>query len=119
MTAFIPGSIHNYANGRVHWRTESAYRKQWRLGVALVARGLRWPAEAMPDAPKRVHLLAWTFNAFDDDGLRNACKPVVDGLVDAGVLHSDGPASGHHVTYDQAIHRHERGVWITITPGPR
>lgn len=30
MEAFIPGKLANYANGRVHWRTEAAYRKRGR-----------------------------------------------------------------------------------------
>jgi len=113
---FIPGALRNYANGRVHWRTEAAYRKRWRLVVGLEARQRGWATLAVPEAPKHVEILAWTFNRFDDDGFRNACKPIVDGLVDAGVLHGDGPASGHQITYRQAIHREDRGVWLTITP---
>ena len=115
MTVFLPGKLANYANGRVHWRTEAAYRKRWRTLVVLVARGQGWPT-LPPRAPKHVRLNAQTFNLFDDDGLRNACKPIVDGLVDAGVLHSDGPSSGHLVTYGQRIDRKARGVTITITP---
>jgi hypothetical protein len=60
--------------------------------------------------------MAHTFNRFDDDGLRNACKPILDGLVDAGVLHSDAPIAGHLVTYDQRIDRKHRGIQITISP---
>jgi hypothetical protein len=111
---FIPGALRNYANGRVHWRTEAAYRKRWRLAVGLVARPVG--LAALATEPKHIHLDAQTFNRFDADGLANACKPILDGLVDAGVLHSDGPSSGHLVTYAQAINRKERGVRITITP---
>jgi hypothetical protein len=116
MTAIIPGQLRNYANGRVHWRVEADYRKQWRTVVALTTRA--WAAAARPEALKHVHLEAWTYHRFDDDGLRNACKPIVDGLVDAGVLHSDGPDSGHVLSYSQAIKRKDRGIRITIEALP-
>jgi hypothetical protein len=114
LSVFLPGALKNYANGRVHWRTEAAYRKRWRTAVSLVARSHGWHDQAAPEAPKLVQLMASTFNLFDDDGLRNACKPLVDGLVDAGVLHSDAPQSGHRITYGQRIDRTHRGVQITV-----
>lgn len=108
---FIPGHLKNYANGRVHWRTEAGYRKRWRTATHLAAKPRRWTSA---EAPKHVQIDARVFNLFDDDGLRNACKPLVDGLVDAGVLHTDRPNNGHLITYEQEIARANRGVRITV-----
>ena len=56
------------------------------------------------------------WNYFDEhDGLRNACKPLVDGLVRARVIHDDAPSAGHLFLYTQVINRTDRGVLITVT----
>ena len=67
-----------------------------------------------PSTPKDIRFVAWVWNLMDDDGLRAAIKPVRDGLKDAQIIHDDGPKSGHRFSYDQAISREERGVWILV-----
>jgi hypothetical protein len=70
------------------------------------------------DGPKRVTLDAGVWNLFDaHDGLPNALKPVVDGLVRAGLLDSDAPAAGHTFVYRQVIDRQYPGVLVRIEPG--
>lgn len=46
--------------------------------------------------------MARVWNLFNDDGLRAALKPVRDGLMDARVIHSDGPRSGHGFVYPRS-----------------
>jgi len=102
-------------NGRVHWRVESRYRKTWRTKVhaAWLASGLRDQVGG-PTVAKRVWLTAYTWNVLDHDGLVSALKPTLDGLVDAKVIHSDAPSSGHSVIYSQQIRRGGRGVEIVV-----
>ncbi len=104
----------NVANNREHWRTRHHYTKTWRAKVKLS--GFRL-ATWTPDTPKRITLAAQVWNLFDaHDGLRGALKPVVDGLVDAGVIHSDAHDCGHTFIYEQEVNRKAMGVCITVVP---
>lgn len=115
-TEFLAGKLMNVANNREHWRTRHHYTKTWREKVKLSPfRCLRW----IPEYPKRIRLEAKVWNLFDaHDGLRGALKPVVDGLVDVGIIHSDAPDCGHIFEYEQAIDRKSLGVRITIEALP-
>src|SRR5215468_8679330 len=49
VVVFVPVKLKNYANGRVHWRTEADYRKRVRTAVQLCVRpslSPRWDAHA-------------------------------------------------------------------------
>jgi hypothetical protein len=116
VTLFCPGQLVNPLNGaHGHWSQASRYRKTWRAKVKAcwLASGRRDDLGA-PTVAKRVWLAAYTWNVLDHDGLHAALKPILDGLVDAGVLHSDAPSSGHSVIYSQQIRRGGRGVEITV-----
>lgn len=122
----IPGALHNYANkgGYYGGRAEATYRKRWREKTRLIVRSAPtiplWATNWVDRMPKRIEIEAVTWNAFDPhDGLRNALKPVVDGLVRAGVIHSDDKDCGHEFFYGQVIRRTGRGVRIRVTDGYR
>ena len=120
---WVPCQLRNHANHGGHWTKKAGYQKRLRERTQLLAvcsadtRG--WTA-AWSREPKIVSLEAYVWNLFDDhDGLRNACKPLVDGLVRARVIHDDSPRSGHTFLYTQRIDRQRRGVLITVTHGRR
>lgn len=133
LIAWIPGRLRNPLNSsHGHWAVKARERKGWRerttlclkdaanrAGIALDARsdcdhnGRRcWHAcEA-----KVVVLTAFVWNLYDEDGLAAALKPVVDGLVDAGLLDRDDTKSRHRVERRQAINRQHRGVEVVVEP---
>lgn len=130
--AWVPGKLSNPLNGaHGHWSVKAKARKGWRertrlcVGGALYRAGIladtapgawctreRWPSRVR----KVVVLTAYVWNLYDDDGLAAALKGCVDGLVDARVLHSDGPNSGHRIERRQQINRTHRGVEIVVEP---
>lgn len=125
----ILGKLRNFANKRYTsgW-AKSGYQKRWRDKVHMIAFSLRswsapswwtapWPMRA--DTPKVVTMTAMVWSLFDaHDGLQNALKPVVDGLVRGEILHSDAPDCGHRFDYAQRIERKSLGVEITIKELP-
>lgn len=113
MTIFVPGKLMNLKSNRAHWSSAIGYKRVWRQKVKLV---FRWQAAGIiASQPKLVWLTAHVWNRFDeDDGLRAALSPVLDGLRDAGVIHSDAPDSGHTLIYGQRLDRRQRGVTITV-----
>lgn len=123
VTFFVPGKLSNPLNGaHGHWSAEAAYRKRWRAATKACALSVegRIDLAALGHAtePKAILLTAHTWNTMDRDGLGAALKPVVDGLVDAGIIHDDGPTKGggHVLTYRQRVDRRNRGVLITVEP---
>lgn len=120
---FVPGLLKNYANAGGYYSgpAEAAYRKRWRTAVqaAAIAERNRGPwTEEDARRRKRVLLHAYVWNLFDSqDGLRNALKPVPDGLVKARLLDDDADRSGHVFEYSQEIKRRVsevRGVRIRV-----
>src|SRR5262245_39126618 len=110
---FVPGDLANITNRRSgrfgnRWGV-AEYKKRWRVNVRVMflasKLGLRDPA-----TPKVVTLTASTWNTMDEDGLRSALKPVLDGLVDCGLISGDAPSDGHTFHYAQKIDRRKRGV---------
>ena len=123
----MPCQLRNHANVGGHWTKKAGYQKRLRektqavafVAAAEVDRGY-WPligTTVVARQPKCIELTAYVWNYFDThDGLRNALKPVVDGLVRARVIHSDAHACGHLFLYAQILDRKRRGVAISITP---
>ena len=121
MTIFVTGKLANpLNNSHGHWFKHARTARSWRertahavLEYVLTHGGTA--ARPPAAAPKRVRFRAHTWNIWDaDEGLNAACKPIRDGLVDAGVLHSDAADSGHQWIYGQVMDRAHRGVEITV-----
>ena len=125
LEVFVPGKLANPLNGsHGHWTTRAKWAREWRarthnrLWVAMRQHGLPhdFARVEQSDRPKRVSFLVQTHNPVDDDALPGMCKPARNGLKDAGIIHNDGPESGHVFTYAQAVKRDHRGVLITVEP---
>ena len=116
---FIGGRLVNYLNARpTHWSERHEYNARWRQNVLaiLLSKRATYP-KGSPESkvPKRIHLHAIVPKRFDShDGLRAALKPAVDGLQDAGIIHSDADGCGHVFDYSQVLGRRQPGVEIGI-----
>lgn len=117
LEVWVPGPLTNPMNGsHGHWSTHYRWAKDWRerthqhLFAAIGAFRLYNPREA-----KRVIFTAHTARRWDTDNLAAGMKPCRDALKDAGLIHDDGPDSGHRFEYAQRIDRQHRGVLITVT----
>lgn len=116
ISVFVNGKLMNLKTNRAHWSSAINYKRVWRQKVKLAVRfAIKGPA----DTPKTITLAANVWNLFDEqDGLRAALSPVLDGLRDGGVIHDDGPTSGHTFRYAQTINRAQLGVEIAVVPSP-
>jgi hypothetical protein len=120
LTLWIPARLVNVLNARAHWTVDARRARMQRDAVCaevLRALGRRYRLRVGPAVPKTVHFHAYVAQGFDmDSGLPSACKYLLDGLIDAGLLDDDGPRSGHVFTYEQTIatRKAARGVRITI-----
>ena len=113
MEWFIPGRITNPLNGsHHHWSVRAKWAKAWRTQSGFVAaqhaRGID------PKTPKRIIFTGHVVRKFDCDNFMSAMKPVRDGLKDAGIIHDDGPDSGHEFVYNQIIDRKRLGVEVKV-----
>jgi hypothetical protein len=120
LTVFVPGPLRNPQNGprgRTWW-AQAAVTAAWRGRTAQRARVavlMRPGPRIESQTPKALTFTVYTARAWDDDeGVNAACKPVRDGLIDGGVIHGDGPESGHTFTYRQTIGPGRRGVDIIV-----
>jgi hypothetical protein len=119
LSIFVPGPLNNPMNGPRggHWAKHARWARNWRERTAqrlwLERRQLP-PPSSEPREPKRVTFTLQTWNRVDDDALGPMAKPCRDALIDAGLLHSDAPNSGHDFVYAQVVNRKERGIRITV-----
>ena len=122
MTIFVPGKLRNPLNGSWGgWRKHARLAKDWRERTAmeLLFERLRHESEQVaPNDPKTITFTAHVGAGWDDDNLPAAIKPIRDALVDAQVIHSDAPDSGHVFRYAQVVDRTHRGVEIVVLPSP-
>ena len=125
LVAWVPGHLRNPLNGnRVHWSVAAKERKGWRQRTMLCCMDAMRRAGIKPGRedggiwhpkwPKLIVLTAYVWNLYDEDGLAASLKSVVDGLVDAKLIHDDGPTSGHTVRRRQVINRKHRGVEVVV-----
>src|SRR5690625_3567368 len=83
---------------RMHYHAVGKMRREWRKTSASLTRIARI-------APcDRIRITAWVEDSdrrrlSDPDAPAPAVKPVIDGLVDAGVIPDDGPEHVSSVTY--------------------
>lgn len=117
LTFFVRGELRNPLNGtHGHWHTRYQYAKAWRERTAmffLFVRPDEW-WQRHPTIPKRVTMTAHVWNLWDDDAIPAGMKNVRDALVPLGIIHSDGPESGHEFVYCQRRDRKLRGVEVRV-----
>ena len=122
MIVFIPRPLKNPLNGSWgnHYKHARIARTWRELTAACVL--VEWINAGRPRrdprAPKTITFTAHVGAGWDDDNLPAAIKPIRDALVDAQVIHSDAPDSGHTFRYAQVIDRKHRGVEIAVVPSP-
>lgn len=97
----IPGlpRTPNFLLGR-HWRTRSSHASKWKAYVNREVY-LRW--KGLPAERVKLTLTRFSSSQPDDDNLRGSFKPVVDGLVQSGVMRDDSPK---HLV--ESVYRWER-----------
>lgn len=74
------------AGARRHWRAQMAHAQQWQKSVIVAVGSNRPPA---PLQMARLVLTRVSSAEPDYDGLVSSFKPVIDGLIKAGVLAND------------------------------
>lgn len=127
LIAWIPGPIHNPLNGsqgttkygRI-FRAKERWRERTCLCVKDAMNRAKWRYEPLGNGRTYnglVTVTAFVWNLFDEDGLAAALKPVVDGLVDAELVYSDGPTSKTKFVRRQVIERKHRGVEVVVQIG--
>lgn len=97
-------------NHRLHWYTLAKYTKAWRQAAQLLALSERIPAL------ERIRVSAVIYRKrlgiADEDNDRARLKPLVDGVVDAGVVKRD---TRGHVTWGTVTEEHGApGVLLRI-----
>jgi len=127
LVVFVPCRLVNPLNGsHGHWSTSAKrVRRHKEATYAVIWSALRnpqgagrvlWRITAKPETPKRVAFVFHVARRFDPDALPAIAKPFLDALQAPGVrlIHSDGPDSGHVVTYAQVTGYTPHGVEITV-----
>ncbi len=76
------------SNGREHWRPKAQKSKAWRQTAMLVGQSSGLVFTVPVDVVVQVHK-RFASNRWDPHNLWPTAKPVIDGLVDAGVLVDD------------------------------
>ena len=107
-TVAIPGLPPTVnATRRLHPMARAAEMRRWRAAAQMLGRDA-WP-HAAPIDPADVELVFVLPDRrlHDIDGLVGAAKPILDGLVDAGILAGDDT---RHVRSIHASHRVIPGV---------
>jgi len=103
--------------GRSHWRTTSANKVQAREDAFILGRiemegGWVTPATCNVEVKQY-----WCGKPYDWDGLATLTGPVIDGLVDAGVLPEDD-SPRHILQYSMSAerveHRSDSKVAVTV-----
>jgi len=98
----------NGRNGliRLHWKDRQALLARWRIlvleAIGTATGTCSTPITFAPTHPCTVEVLRVDRRMMDWDNLGASLKPVLDGLVHAGVLSDDGPAVVTHLTMRQA-----------------
>jgi len=119
VTLFIPCTLVNPLNGsHGHWsqRARSAKTQREKAQMYILA-ALNGAPRPNPHTLKRITFTAYTYNAFDGDGLQASLKNIRDALKDMQIVDDDRASLGHQFVYEQQISRGKhakRGVQITV-----
>ena len=113
------GRISKNGLRRNHWRTIAPIIQQLREDAFILGLVEREEGWVTPNRCTVAVKQFWCGKAFDWDGLATLTAPVLDGLVDAGVLPGDDDL--HHVleysmSAERVKHRSDSKVAVTVTP---
>ena len=106
---------------RAHWSLRADQAEQWRTAAKLLALDkINREGWTMPEhAAIELVAVCATDLRRDPDNFVAACKPIIDGLVDAGVLPDDSFAVLGSLSVRQERDRSRRsGVRVTVTALP-
>jgi hypothetical protein len=113
------GELSKNGLGRAHWRATSANKIQARDDAYVLGREEMEAGWVTPKTCNVEITQYWCGKPFDWDGLATLTGPVIDGLVDAGVLPEDDSPQ-HILSYsmraERVAHRSEARVAVTVTP---
>lgn len=72
-----------------HWRVRHKHSKRWRELIAWLSQSAIKSREGLPLERAKITLTRFSSIRPDYDGLVSGFKPIIDGLVDAGVIPND------------------------------
>jgi hypothetical protein len=109
---------HNMANKRFHWAIKSKWNNSWKEEVLWTIYKNRKKFGKFPIINPKITIELHAVHLMDKDGSYRACKPILDGLVDAGVIIDDSNKylnpNDYHVTQKKVKHFNEEKVVIII-----
>ena len=81
----------NMMNVKMHWAEKAKWKKAWEEEVLWAVYKNRKKFGKLPLQYAKVKIIFHHIKVFDKDGMYSAAKPIVDGLVKAGVIVDDSP----------------------------
>lgn len=104
------------AERRMHRMERAALAREWREAFAWLARAERVPSFEQAVVIVQPHVARGPFQ--DCDACHPAAKAAIDGLVDAGVLITDGPRHVVEIRYVAALHDSKDGLSLILCQRP-
>jgi hypothetical protein len=115
---FVPGTPKNSNSSRQWARMATARdRKKFRTLAADLAGALAWPGPVPDFVRVTARQISNVNRRRDPGGLAERLKPLLDGLVDSGLLEDDNEDRIELVlAHSQVIKGHEPGIELTLEP---
>ncbi len=118
LEVFVPMRPVNPLNRREHhfarWKRSQKERELLAMALWATLRADGTTVTATPESPKHVTFTVHCARLFDEgDNLAAVCKHLRDELIPLGLIHSDGPDSGHVFEYAQVVQQ-PLGVQLTV-----
>lgn len=106
---YIPYSINSQNN--MHWATKHKWKKAWEDEVYFSMMEHRSYFKKIPIPYLKLKIIYYNVQVMDEDNLRGSVKPILDGIVNAGVIYDDSPKYLSHTVEQVKVHkRKEQGV---------
>lgn len=118
ITVFIPGTPKN-SNASNQWARMATARdrKKFRTLTASIAGQLTWPEGVPPFVRVRARQISTVNRRRDPGGLAERLKPLLDGLVDSGLLEDDNEDRIELVLERSEVRKgHPHGIELTLEP---
>lgn len=119
LTIFVPGTPKN-SNATRQWARMAAARdrRRFRSLTAEIASAFSWPTGRVPAFVRvRAKQIANVRRRRDPGGLAERLKPLLDGLVDSGLLDDDNEDRIELVLEHSEVRKnHPPGIELTLEP---